>query len=53
MRPLLPLLAALALASVTVAAPAAPPSFLVILADDLGYSDPKKILPLKHRKTWS
>lgn len=39
MRPLLPLLAALALASVTVAAPAAPPSFLVILADDLGYSD--------------
>ena len=39
MRPLLPLLAALALASVTVAAPTAPPSFLVILADDLGYSD--------------
>jgi hypothetical protein len=42
MRPLLPLLAGLALASFACAAapaPAAPPSFLVILADDLGYSD--------------
>ena len=40
MRPLLPLLAALVFAPVSAApAPAAPPSFLVILADDLGYSD--------------